>query len=289
MSLGLVGGIASAAVAASCFDGGLALQALDARVQPFDHALKPRLLVRLARRRRWLAGTVLAIAGWPFHLVALAIAPLTVVQPTLALGLILLLYLGHRVLGEAVGRAEIAAVVALVAAVAVLAWAAPPDTRHHAGAAALLSGLVPLAALALLPLVADRLVSTPARLLPFAAGAAYAFTGLSSKLLVDELRSGHLAGVVLWTAMTGVLGFAGLLLEMSGLQKRRAVEVGPVVFVVQVSVPVLLAPVIGGESWGATPLGGGVIVAALAAIVASAITLTRSRAVAAFADEAGLG
>jgi drug/metabolite transporter (DMT)-like permease len=258
-------------------------------MQPLDHSLKPRLLVRLAHRRRWLAGTALAFGGWPFHLIALAIAPLTIVQPTLALGLILLLYLGHRVLGEAVGRAETAAVAALVAAVAVLAWAAPPDTSHHAGTGPLLLGLVPLAAVALLPLVADRLVSAPPGLLPFAAGAAYAFTGLSSKLLVDDLSSGHLGGVVLWVIATGVLGFAGLLLEMSGLQSRPATQVGPVVFVVQVSVPVLLAPVLGGESWRATPLAGGVIVAALAAVVASAVTLTRSPAVAAFSAETRRG
>src|SRR5918911_971278 len=116
MSAAALGGIASAAVAAACFDGGLAVQALDAREVPREHGLSATLLTRLVRRRRWLAGTALAFAGWPFHLLALGLAPLSLVQPTLALGLVLLLYLGHRVLGERIGRAEIAAVAGVVAA-----------------------------------------------------------------------------------------------------------------------------------------------------------------------------
>src|SRR4051812_6681179 len=110
MSAAALGGIASAAVAAACFDRGLAARALDAREVPPEYGLRPRLLTRLVRRRRWLAGTAVAFAGWPFHLLALGLAPLSLVQPTLALGLVLLLFLGHRVLGERVGGAEIAAV-----------------------------------------------------------------------------------------------------------------------------------------------------------------------------------
>src|SRR5436305_8055353 len=130
MSAAALGGVASAAVAAACFDGGLAVQALDAREVPKEHGLHPQLLARLIRRPRWLAATALAFTGWPFHLLALSLAPLSLVQPTLALGLVLLLFLGHRVLGERVGRAEIAAVTGIVGALAVLAWAAPPETSH---------------------------------------------------------------------------------------------------------------------------------------------------------------
>jgi hypothetical protein len=121
-------------------------------------------------------------------------------------------------------------------------------------------------------------------LLPLASGAAYAFTGVSSKLLVDFLDLGNVGAVLLWAGLTAVLGFAGLLLEMSALQVRPATHVGPMVFSVQVSVPVLLAPVVSGESWAGTPLGGGVILLAVAATAISAIVLTRSPAVAAFAD-----
>src|SRR4051812_1259482 len=287
MSAAALGGIASAAVAAACFDAGLAIQALDARDVPHEHGLHPSLLGRLVQRRRWVAGTGLAFAGWPFHLLALGLAPLSLVQPTLALGLVLLLYLGHRVLGERVGRTEMLAVGGVVGAVAVLAWAAPPETSHHAAGARLALGLVPLGVLALIPLALPRVgIRPPATLLPFASGAAYAFTGVTSKLVVDDLRTHVIGGVVLWVALTALLGFAGLLLEMSALQLLPATHVGPNVFVVQVSVPVLLAPLVSGESWANTPLSGGVILMAVAATAVSAVVLTRSPAVAAFADAA---
>lgn len=283
MSVAAIGGVLAAAAAAACFDGGLALQALDAREAPEEQGLQAKLLLRLARRRRWLAGTGLAIAGWPFHLVALSLAPLSLVQPTLALGLVLLLYLGHRVLGERVAAAEIAAVCGVVGAVAILAAAAPAETSHHAGPGRIALAMVPLALVSIAPLVMSRIGLRPAAaLLPLASGAAYAFTAVASKLLVDFLHVGNAAGVVFWAALTGLLGFAGLVLEMSALQVRPATHVGPMVFSVQVSVPVLLAPLVGGESWSGTPLGGGVILLAVAATAVSAVVLTRSPAVAAF-------
>lgn len=285
MSLALVGGIASAVVAAAAFDGGLALQALDAREVPHEHGLRPTLIGRLLRRGRWLAGTGLAFGGWPFHLLALALAPLSLVQPTLALGLVLLLYLGHRLLGERVGRTEMLAVGGVIGSVAVLAWAAPAETTEHADVARLALGLGPLGIIGLLPLAAPRLrIKPPPSLLPFAAGAAYAFTGVTSKLIVDDFRTHAYAALVMWVALTALLGFTGLLIEMSALQVRPATHVGPNVFVVQVAVPVLLAPLVSGESWAHTPLSGAVIVLAVAATAASAVVLTRSPAVAAFAD-----
>jgi drug/metabolite transporter (DMT)-like permease len=286
MSASALGGVASAAVAAACFDGGLAIQALDARQEPQEHGLHPKLITRLLRRRRWVAATGLAFLGWPFHLLALALAPLSLVQPTLALGLVLLLFLGHRVLGERIGRAEVLAVAGVVAAVGVLAWAAPPETSHHAGPDRLALAMVPLGLLALTPLVLSRIgIPSPAGALSYASGAAYAFTGIASKLVVDDVRAHSVDGVVLWVSLTGLLGFAGLLLEMSALQVRPATHVGPNVFVIQTMVPVLLAPLVSGESWRGTPLSGGVILMAVAATVISAVVLTRSPAVAAFADQ----
>jgi hypothetical protein len=287
MSAAALGGVASAAVAAACFDGGLAIQALDAREVPKEHGLHPKLLMRLVRRRRWVLATALAFAGWPFHLLALGLAPLSLVQPTLALGLVLLLFLGHRLLGERIGRAEILAVGGIVGAVAVLAWAAPPETSHHAGPARLAIGMVPPGVLAAIPLLMPRVgLQPPAGLLAFATGAAYAFTGITSKLVVDDLRAHAVSGLLLWVGLTALLGFVGLVLEMSALQVRPATHVGPNVFVIQTTVPVLLAPLVSGESWAGTPLSGGVILMAVAATAISAVVLTRSPAVAGFADAA---
>jgi len=118
-------GIAIAVASAACYETSYVLQALEARSVSSSLALRPALLGTLARRRRWLAGIGLAIAGFTLQIAALTFAPLTVVQPVLALGLVLLLYLGSRMLREAVGRREVLAVAAMVAGVAGIALAAP--------------------------------------------------------------------------------------------------------------------------------------------------------------------
>ena len=51
------------------------------------------------------------------------------------------------------------------------------------------------------------------------------------------------------------------------------------VFVAQVTLPVVLAPLVSGESWGSTPLGGLAIPAFLAAVATGAGLLGRSPAV----------
>src|SRR5437773_562288 len=83
---------ALAAVSAACYDGAVALQAREARaLEGAPGRVGGDLVSGLLRRRGWLLATGLALAGWPFQVAALALAPVAVVQPTLALGLVLLL------------------------------------------------------------------------------------------------------------------------------------------------------------------------------------------------------
>ena len=279
MSLGL--GILAACIAAALYDLALAFQALDARAVPAAHSMRVSLLRVLSRRRRWLGATAMGLAGWPFQVLALTLAPLTVVQPTLALGLLLLLAVGSVALDEPVGRREVAAVLAIIAGVAGLALGAPDHTSSHAGAGRLVPALAILAALAVLPYASARLSRGGKGLaVVLAAGCAYGFTGVSSKLLADALQSADLLPAFLWGLATGVAAITGLLTEMTALQHRRATQVAPLVFVAQVVIPVLLAPLVLNESWATTPLGGGLVVLSLAAVAAGAAILGRSEAVA---------
>ncbi len=272
-------GVACACVASILFDLGVALQALEARDVSHRHSLRPSLLGRLIARPRWVFATLLAIAGWPFHLVALLLAPLTVVQPALASGLLLLLILGDRMLGERVGPLEVGAVLAIILGVTGMAWAAPEHTTHHAGAASLAPALGGLGLLAVAPYLARREAAAASVLLPLSAGCAYAWTGISSKLIADYLSVSAWTPVLVWAAATAGMAFFGLLSEMSALQRRPATRVVPVVFVVQIAVPVLLAPVISGESWASTPLGGLALLGFLAMVASGAAALGRSPAV----------
>ena len=92
----IVLGVVAACTASVMYNLGVALQALEARVMPAAQGLRPSLIGDLAHRPRWLAGTALGVVGWPLQAAALLLAPLTVVQPALAFGLVLLLVLGAR-------------------------------------------------------------------------------------------------------------------------------------------------------------------------------------------------
>jgi len=283
-------GIAAAVVASLLYNASIALQALEARKVPAEHGLRPSLLGRLLRNRRWLGATALGLLGWPLEIVALLLAPLTVVQPCLASGLVLLLWLGVTRLGEKPGRREFIAVAAIVVGIGGVAWAAPERSTDHAGAGAIALALILVALPVLTPYALRKpLGREPVRLgliATVAAGAGYAWTAIASKLLTDELAAGTLLIAALWLATAAASEGLALLSEMSALQRRPATHVAPIMFAVQVLVPVLLAPLIFDESWSETPLGGIALVAFIALAVAGAIFLAGSKAVGAVMESA---
>src|SRR6478672_12763676 len=122
----LVLGIAAAVASSTFYSLGIALQAMDAREAPHDEHLRLALAWGLVRRARWLAGTGLSILGFPLQVVALLLAPLVVVQPSLAAGLLVLLILAERMLGEHAGRYEHIAMLAIVIGVVGAGLTAPP-------------------------------------------------------------------------------------------------------------------------------------------------------------------
>lgn len=296
-------GIVSAVGASLLYNASIALQALEAREVPGEHSLRLSLIGRLVRNRRWLGATALGLIGWPLEIVALLLAPLTVVQPCLAAGLILLLWLGATRLGETPGRREWMAVAAIVLGVTGVALAAPERTTDHAGAGAIALALALIAIPILAPyaLRARFRHSPPQGVVNFgyanaisflaivSAGCGYAWTATASKLLTDELAAGAILVAIAWLATAAASEGLALLSEMSALQRRPATQVAPTMFAVQILVPVLLAPLIFGESWGDTPLGGVVLVASIAVATGGAVLLAGSRGVGAVIEAAHPG
>lgn len=279
-------GIAAAVAASLLYNTSIALQALEARQVPEEHSLRPSLLGRLVRNRRWLGATVLGLLGWPLEIAALLLAPLTVVQPCLASGLILLLWLGVTRLGERPGRREFVAVGAIIIGIAGVAVAAPERTTDHASAAAIALALAFVAIPILAPYLFRRRTGMVGALAIFSAGCGYAWTSIASKLLTDELAAGAVLIGLAWLATVALSESLALLSEMSALQQRPATHVAPAMFATQVLVPVLLAPLIFGESWANTPLGGVALVAFMAVAVAGTVLLAGSRAVGAVIQSA---
>jgi len=280
-------GLAAAIGAAGCYETSYALQVLEARSVDSRHALRASLLGRLVRRPRWVGAVALALAGWALQILALGLAPLTLVQPTLALGLLLLLYLSVRILGERVRGRDVIAVLAISAGVAGVALAAPERADSTSGGLALWLALGGLALLTLAPFALRGRGRVAGPLLVLAAGAGDAFAALAAKLVSDELSAGRWLAAAGFAAAAGLAVLFALTSEMSALQRLAAARVAPVVLVMQVSIPVLLAPLVAGEDWGATPLGGGVIALSFLVVAASTAAIAASPAVSELAGRHG--
>jgi len=272
LSLGIIVAIASATL----YSLGFALQAMDAREAPLEEHLRLALARGLIRRVRWLSGTGISMVGWPLQLLALSLAPLVVVQPALAMGLPVLMILGERMLGEHAGRREHLAVGAIVLGVIGAGLCAPPRSDTHAGWSTLALVLGWLALASLLPYMLLRLNRTFASVTMLGAGLAFAWSAVATKLASDDLAHGYLLVAGAWGLSTAGASALAALSEMSALQSRPAILVAPVVFVTQTIVPVILAPLLFGESFAATPYGGVPLVAALGLVIAGAAVLARS-------------
>ncbi len=274
--LELILGILAAVGAAVLYSLGFSFQAMEAREAPRSEQLRPALALRLLKRVRWLGGTGLSVLGWPLQLLALSLAPLVVVQPALALGLPVLMVMGERMLGESAGRREYLAVGAIVVGVIGAGVFAPPRTITHAHWSVLAIVLGALALASLLPYLLLRL----GRPLPFVtmlgAGLAFGWSGVATKLASDDLASAYIGAAIAWGLATGGASAIATLSEMSSLQSRPAIQVAPVVFVIQTAVPVALAPILFNESFAATPGGGVPLGFSLALVVAGAAVLARS-------------
>ena len=253
---------------------------------PGEHSLRVSLIGKLLRNRKWLGATVLGLLGWPLEIVALLLAPLTVVQPCLASGLVVLLWLGVKKLGERPGPREYLAVTAIVAGVAGVAWAAPDRTTEHAGTVAIVVALTLVAIPIAAPYVLRRRFSTVGTIAVVSAGFGYAWTAIASKLLTDELAAGAVLVAGAWLATAAASEGLALLSEMSALQHRPATRVAPVMFAVQVLVPVILAPLIFMEKWSTTPGGGIALVAFMLVSLTGVVLLAGSRAVGAVLETA---
>lgn len=265
-------GAALAIGAALLYDGGVALQSLEARATPKHWAWRATLVARLLRRPRWILGTLLGLLGWPLHAAAMLFAPLTVVQPALAVGLVLLLVVGAR-LGERVGSRDVAAVAGIMLGVGVLAAVAPAARLSDGRALGVAVAFGAVGATALGAALVARRHPRDVRMSAAVGGLCFAASGLSTELAAAAWHGGHAAALVLWVVASATTGLLGLVAEMTALQRAGAARVAPVELAVQIVVPVLLAPAIGAGAIARGTAGVGVALLAAALVTTCAITL----------------
>ena len=269
-------GLLLAALASCCFAAGTILQAVEARAVGREHALRASLLVALARRRRWLAGVALGIAASGLQIGALSLAPVAMVQPADAIGFVVLLAAGSRLLGERVGRRQLGAIGAILAGVAAVAFAGIEYSGTHAGTGSLAVALGLTALIAASPFALRLVRHVPTALIIVGAGAAFGLAAFGLRLVADALAAGDWAVVVVVGAVAASGSLLGLASEMSALQLRAVGAVAPVIFALELLIPVVLARLVGGERWPMDPGHVALLTGGMALTLAGTTALLQS-------------
>jgi drug/metabolite transporter (DMT)-like permease len=274
----VVAGVALAALASVLFNVAIVIQATEARAVSDEHGLRLSLIGRLLRRPRWLLGSALGLCAFPLQTVALLWAPLTAVQPADATGLLVLLFLGARLLHERVGRREILAVASIVVGIVILTIAAPEREVTHVESATVLIPMAAIALVSLIPLVFRRRIGPDSIAVVLAAGFAFALGAFCAKILADAIDSEAWVVGAGMIALAACAALVGTLTEQTALQRRQATQVAPIIFSVELLVPVALAVLVVGEDWDSSSTVG--IVAALILVVGGTTSLARTPTVA---------
>jgi drug/metabolite transporter (DMT)-like permease len=197
-----------------------------------------------------------------------------VVQPADATGLVILLIAGQRMLGEKVGWREVASVVAIFLGVVGVALSGPEHSPENSGALSLLFVLAPLALLALAPYFLRRRL--PSTVIVLCAGTAFALTAFLMKIVADSLVAGAWIALLVWGAVAGLFAILGLNSEQVALQIRAVAAVAPIVFVIELTLPIALGSIVGGESLPGSPAMAALLVGSLLLTIAGAFALMRS-------------
>jgi drug/metabolite transporter (DMT)-like permease len=278
-------GVLLAALASVLFNLAIVIQAQEVREVHKDPRVHLGLLVRLLRRPRWLLGTAMGLLAFPLQTIALLWAPLTAVQPADAAGLLVLLFLGTRMLHERVGRREVIAVAAIIVGIVVLTIAAPKRAVTHVEGAKVIVPIVAVALVALTPVVLRRWVGAGSLTVVIGAGFAFALGAFCAKIVADALDRHAWAAMVVAIGLAALAAAVGTVSEQTALQRRQATQVAPIIFAIELLVPVALAVLVVGEDWERSSLIG--ILLALGLVVAGALALARTPTVARLLGEAG--
>jgi hypothetical protein len=222
----------------------------------------------------YTAGVLVAIGGWGFHVAALALAPISLVQCVIAGGLVLLTPLADRVFDQPVTRREWTGVALTALGLAVLAatieGAAKSAHDHYHAAMLVLSLSVGCGLAAAIWALAVRSLR-PGLTLALSAGLMWGASDVSIKALSGRLDDGAAAVLI------HPLAFAILVLSIVGLLvSARSLQIGPAVPVIALTsaagnvVTILAGPIVFGEPMPGDPLGVVLRVAAFALVVGAA-------------------
>ena len=251
----IAAGIAVALVAAAANAAAVLLLRLEARRAPEREAMHASLLLDLAHRPRWLAGIALTVLAAVLQVTALALAPIAVVQPTLATGQLMLVAIARLRRPDVVGARELAGSVLIAGGIGCVVATAPVRVAVSAPADGLAPPLAVVGGLAMAAFAFGRWHPRVRGMLAIGAGLAYAWADFAAKLLSDAASKGRWTLVGVWVGAILLMGTLAFLEENTALQRRLAVTVAPVISAIKIPLPVLMALWSGVEPWRGGALG----------------------------------
>lgn len=243
---------------------------------PVEWRRPVRSSAALFKSRWYLLGIAVALGSWGFHVAALSLAPISLVQSVIAGGLVLLTVVADRLFGFTVTRREWICVALTAAGLAFLAATleGTGDSAHSGYTTATLAAYVGgAAALGLTAAVLARSSARGAALLAMSAGLVWGASDVSIKALSDSLDDGF--GVLLHPLAFVILvaSLVGLSISARSLQVGKAVPVIAVTSAAANVCTIAAGPIVFGEPLPDDPLGLVLrILAFVLVIVAAALT-----------------
>nr|WP_046471512.1 DMT family transporter [Allosalinactinospora lopnorensis] len=259
---------------------GSALQERDAVRAPGRSVALPGFLVYLARRPRWIIGTLAALVGVILHLAALSGAPLTIIQPIGVTGLIFAIVLSTLFNRRRIRPGPVVAGVAVVVGLTGVILLFP----HHSAPPVmpLSTGLVLTAVIACgggaAYFVAHHIPAGPrAMLLAAAGGAALGTTSAFARVVASQVAS-DVTVVFGWLTVLaiGAAVFGGLL-QQNAYRTGHFAAAYATLLIVDPITGAGIGAVMLGEGLPATGADRALATAAGALAIAGTIVLARAR------------
>lgn len=229
--MGLQIGIALALLCALTTNLGFLLKHRGAVAAPAVNLRRPWASTVALFRSKWFAiGMLVAVGAWVFHVGAMALAPLSLVQAVISGGLVFLTLLAERWFGCNVGLRQWIGVACTALGLAMLAVTLPGGDSHGYSVAGMIAFEVTLLA------IGAFLVFTPrfghhhqhaGALLGMAAGILFGVSDVAIKALTEGIAASGVVGGLAspWLVTCILASVLAFFASARGLQKGEAVPV----------------------------------------------------------------
>ncbi|HWK16113.1 MAG TPA: hypothetical protein VNR66_01535 [Solirubrobacteraceae bacterium] len=211
---------------------------------------------------RWFAiGMLVAAGAWLFHVAAMAVAPLSVVQAVLAAGVVLLAIMAERMFGLRIGRRQWLGLGLTAVGLVLLGLTLPASHGAHSrfslpGMIAFEAGLIGVGAL----LIIGPRIGAPAHhhgfMLGAAAGILFGVSDVAIKAISGLVGTSGLAGLISpWMLVTIAASVAAFYASAKGLQDGDAVPVIAITGTAANVAGIVGGIIVFGDPMSASPLG----------------------------------